>query len=278
MTAINQSNKRSFTLVKFTFGDPAAPTVKRFANVAADVTGSDGVFLAKPDMAVIIDMFTGVFDEKPLKIRLDKSSDSFFDDISNGEPHSPIFVEIWELIESVDGTDDELKLFSGRIAKVFDNFQGKQNQIQIECRTWKGKIDIPLGVLATHQCPWIFTQEPCDVVARTFAGVVDSIVGFEVTLTAAPATGSPPATFFPREFHRGYMKRDGLRITIRDWESGVVFKMTKPPPQEWIGNAVTLVAGCDKTIETCRTIHDNEERFNGLGFAMLPYNPNYETV
>lgn len=278
MSAIDQSNKRSFTLVKFTFGDPAAPTVLRFVNVAADVTGSDGVFLAKPDMGVNIDMFTGVFDEKPVKIGLDKRSDSFFDDISNGEPHSPIFVEIWELIESVDGADDEFKLFSGRVARVSDNFRGKQNQIQIECRTWKGKVDIPLGVLATHQCPWIFTGEGCEVVARTFAGTVSSITGFQIVLTSAPATGSPPTTFFEREFQRGYMKRDGLRITIRDWQSGDTFQMTKPPPQEWIGNAVTLVAGCDKTIETCRDIHDNEERFNGLGFAMLPYNPNYESV
>lgn len=277
-TAIDQSNKRSFTLVKFTFADPAAPAVLRFANVAGDVTGSDGVFLAKPDMEILIDMFTGVFDEKPVKIKLDKTSDPFFDAISNGEPHSPIFLEIWELIDSVDGGDDEIKLFSGRVSKVSDNFRGRQNQIQIEARTWKGKIDIPMGVIATHQCPWIFTGEGCEVVARTFAGTVDTVTGFQVVLDAAPDTGNPPTTFFPREFHRGYMKRNGLRITIRDWESGDTFQMTKPPPQEWIGEAVTLVAGCDKQIETCRTIHDNEDRFNGLGFAMLPYNPNYETA
>ncbi len=275
MSAIDQSNKRSFTLVKFTYGDPGGPTISRFVNVAANVTGTDGIFLAKLDMGVRIDTFTGVFDEKPIQIRLDKSSDPFFDNISNGEPHSPIFVEIWELIESVDGGDDEIKLFSGRVSKVFDNFQGKQNQIKIEARTWKGKLDIPMGVIATHQCPWIFTGEGCEVVARTFAGTVLSISGFSVTLTAAPST---PVTFFEREFHRGYMKRDGLRITIRDWQSGAVFEMTKPPPQEWVGEAVTLVAGCDKTIETCRDIHDNEDRFNGMGFAMLAYNPNYETA
>lgn len=275
MSAIDQSNKRSFTLVKFTYGDPGGPTISRFVNVAANVTGTDGEFLAKLDMGVRIDTFTGVFDEKPIQIRLDKSSDPFFDDISNGEPHSPIFVEIWELIESVDGADVEIKLFSGRVTKVFDNFQGKQNQIKIEARTWKGKIDIPMGVIATHQCPWIFTGEGCEVVAATFAGTVLSISGFTVTLTVAPGT---PAPFLEREFHRGYMKRDGLRITIRDWQSGDVFEMTKPPPQEWIGEAVTLVAGCDKTIETCRTIHNNEDRFNGMGFAMLPYNPNYETA
>lgn len=278
MTAIDQSNKRSFTLFKFTFGDPAAPTIKRFVNVAANVTGTDGVFLAKSDIAVSFDAFSGVFDEKPIKIDLDKSTDSFFDDISNGEPHSPVFVEIWELIESVDGSDEELKLFTGRLTKVTDQHRGKQNQIRLECRSWKQKIDIPMGVIATHQCAWIFTGEGCEVVARTFAGTVLSIVGFQVTLTAAPATGSPPTTFFEREFQRGYMKRDGLRITIRDWKDGPVFQMTKPPPLEWVGNAVTLVAGCDKTIETCRTIHDNEERFNGVGFAMLPYNPNYESV
>ena len=170
MTAIDQSNKRSFTLVKFTYGDPAGPTIKRFSNVAADVTGTDGIFLAKQDMAVSLDTLTGMFEEKPIKIQLDKTSDSFFDDISNGEPHSPIFVEIWELIESVDGADEEIKLFSGRVSKVFDNFSGKQNQIQLECRTWKQKIDIPMGVIATHQCPWIFTGEGCEVVARTFAG------------------------------------------------------------------------------------------------------------
>ena len=278
MTALDQSNKRSFALVKFTFGDPAAPTIKRFTNVAADVTGTDGVFVANQNMAVTLDAFSGVFDEKPIRIDMDKTVDSFFDDISRGEPHSPIFVEVWELIESIDGTDEEIKLFTGRVTKVFDNYRGKQNQIRIEARTWKGKIDIPMGVIATHQCAWIFTGEGCEVVARTFAGTIDTIVGFTVTLTVAPATGSPPTTFFPREFQRGYMKRDGLRITIRDWNTGLVFQMTKPPPLEWVGKAVTLVAGCDKTIETCRTIHDNEERTIPLGFAMLPYNPNYESV
>lgn len=275
MTAVDQSNKRSFALVKFTYGDPGAPTIKRFVNVAADVTGTDGIFLAKEDMAINFDAFSGVFDEKPIKIQLSKSGDSFFDDISNGEPHSPIFLDIWELVDSVDGADEEIKLFTGRVTRVTDNPRGKQGQLKIEGRTWKQKIDIPMGIVATHQCAWIFTAGGCDVVARTFAGTVDSITGFEVTLVAAPST---PVTFFEREFHRGYMKRDGLRITIRDWESGAVFKMTKPPPQEWIGEAVTLVAGCDKNIETCRDIHDNEERFSGIGFAMLPYNPNYESV
>ena len=72
MTAIDQSNKRSFTLVKFTYGDPAVPTIKRFVNVAADVVGTDGTFLAKEDMSVNFDAFTGVFDEKPIKMQLDQ--------------------------------------------------------------------------------------------------------------------------------------------------------------------------------------------------------------
>jgi hypothetical protein len=68
---------------------------------------------------------------------------------------------------------------------------------------------------------------------------------------------------------------------VQDWRNEVegdkqVFFMNRRPPSSWIGAIVTLFAGCDKTIETCRDRFGNEEHFNGRGYSMPAYHPNFE--
>jgi hypothetical protein len=57
------------------------------------------------------------------------------------------------------------------------------------------------------------------------------------------------------------------------------FRLAEVPPTDWIGGSadITFVAGCDKTIETCRARFSQEENFSGIGYGMQPYNPNWES-
>lgn len=137
--------------------------------------------------------------------------------------------------------------------------------IDVRCREIKYYYDKTAGVICTEQCSAAyFGDKICGKTVGSTTGVIDSITGSVVVLTAVP-TGTDWI------YHNGYMEYGGIQIKIAYWESGDTFNLVAVPPADWEGKTVTIYQGCDKTITSCRC-WDNEDRFFGLGFSMVDYN------
>jgi len=272
MTTLGSSEKGSQLFLKLTYGDPADPTIIRLAQYTKDQHLGEELFTACPELEVRPVEISGVLSDKSLVFmgRLSLAG-GFFDNVSNGQPFSPIFADLWEKLEGTEGQPTRvLKLFRGRVTRVTRNYQNPE-RVLIEVLTIKQRIDMPLGIPANPQCAWVFGGRQCRVVVPTSEGTVDGIDGKTITITGLDAVSD-------RTWHRGYVQRNGLRILIREWVSGTAFELVREPPADWDGEDVTVFAGCDKSIETCRARWDNEANFGGFGYAIPAYSPNWELV
>lgn len=271
--------KQSFVLVLFRYGDGLASD-ERYTDWDQDFSGHS----SEPRMSVQIPQNTGVFDKKELRIGL--PIDPFTERISNSKPHSPLFVRVTEVTLGVAvGDQNSVKtLYTGRVTRAVQNFQGKSGWVGIFAKTRKARMDFPLAPPATHHCIWqVYDTSPgaCASVraSHTVIAEIDSVDGFEVTAAniniAAQATDD-------RYWKQGYLEKDGLRISVRDYDGSVdvtKFQMASPIPLDWIGGTsdITFVAGCDKSIEVCRARHNQEDKFMGFGYGLPAYHPDFES-
>jgi len=142
--------------------------------------------------------------------------------------------------------------------------------LELEIKEDKYYWDKTGGVVCTEQCAVAyFGDKICKKTITTVTGVVQSVVKTALTLTSTPAG----ATFI---YNNGYIEFEGLRIKIAYWESGATFSMSEIPPASWVGETVNIAIGCDKTLQSCISIHNNESEFFGLGYSMVDYNALFE--
>ena len=288
MTApLEGSEKRGCVLVECQHGDPDAPSYARYTDWSQDVSGpgprdpdtgspSVVVYTSTPALEVRPIRRTGTFDEPPVQIYL--PLDTWSDRLSAGEPHSPVYVRVLEAHETADGRlQDVLVLHAGRLARTVRNPGGRTSTVLLESTSMKAELSLPLGLPANHLCVWTLGGRGCriDLEPQTQPGVLASITG---SGKDAAITGLPLRT--GRFWQRGYLEHEGLRIGIQDWidTSPTRFILRDQPPADWIGDVVSVIPGCDKSIETCRSRWANEARFGGFGYAMPPYDPTYETA
>lgn len=270
---LDAPEKRSLLVVDFTYGDPASPQRARFTDwISGDYTYGGATYSSFPSMAVKVPDYTGGFDEGALEITLPLTS-AFIQEITNGEPHSRIDVLCTEHLLTPDtlASPDVLYLFKGRVSRGIRNPQGRVDAARIEAKNWKSKLHIPLSMQCNHLCENTFLQRGCvtskggPVGAATETATLTVIDGAKVTLSGL--AGHPD-----RWWHRGYLERQGLRLMIRDWLNGNNFQLVFQPPASWSGAQVSVVPGCDKSIQRCR-FWVNEGNFNALGIMMQPNNP-----
>ena len=142
--------------------------------------------------------------------------------------------------------------------------------VELVIKDSKYYLDIPAGVPCTEYCfVSHFGDRLCQATVQTFPVVIDTISGNDVIVAAAPVA----ANFL---FNKGFFKLNGTSIKVKFWESGTTFQTSEQMPASWAGRVVELVSGCDKSLTSCRDIHDNEEHFSGWGYSMVDYNPQYE--
>ena len=276
VTALSQPKKHAWLAVRFTYGNLGSPTYARYTDFPSSVVGPDGaLFTSRPTLGIEPIKYSGAFQETPVKIKVDRGAvDSFTDQVSSGEPHSPIKVDIWEIIDPAPSTlaRDVLHLFRGDVQIVTKNPEGHTEIVEIAAVNLKGQLDVPLGLLVMPHCVWTFTGPGCQktgVAAETGTLTAkDSTDKMIVTITGLSGHSG-------KYWHRGYVEVAGLRISIRDWASGnpTTFMLVVEPPERWVGASVSVFPGCDKSIATCRTRWSNEEHFGGFGFAIPAYHP-----
>lgn len=276
--AIDLSQKKPWTLVKFTHGGPTSP--EAYTNRDSDYSLGGVDYQSTPDMEVELPENNGILQDQPLVVTLPLSEDTadFTNRFTNGAPFAPTRVEVTEVqvAENAEGSTTISTVFKGLCGEFVRNAENEPGLIRIEALPLKERIkDVALGVPANHQCVHRLGDAGCKATPTTFNVAIASIDGSKVTITTL-TTGLQD-----RLFQRGYMKFEGLTVGIHDWRNEVngnrlEFFMRRKPPDEWDGQTVQLVSGCDKTIETCRARYANEENFLGIGFAIPPYHPNFE--
>lgn len=189
--------------------------------------------------------------------------------IAGGYPYNQVTLTIKEI-----WVDDSLT-----VTNTWTHFNGKLYQkesliqsglLNLTIKDWKYYTDMPGGVPCTEFCfVSRFGDKICGASVPTYPVTILAISETDVVVDSVP-------TVQDFLFNKGYFKYDSTTIKVKFWESGTTFQTSEPIPASWEGLVVELVAGCDKTLTTCRNIHDNEENFSGWGYSMVDYNPLYE--
>lgn len=267
--------KESFLLVLFRYGDPDNLSEERYTDLDQDFSG----FISTPGLEVELPENSGHFDDKETRIIL--PADTFTERLTNGLPHSPVYVRIEEVTQGLapGDTNSQRILFNGRVERGRRTYQGRNNSIAILALPAKSRLDLPLGLPCNHHCVWTLFGAGCGLLASAFelTGEIDSVDGQELTVTDTSIT-TKTGTYW----RRGYLWKDGLAMMVRDWSDAdpTKFHMARRVPDDWVAagpGTILFTPGCDKTIETCRARYFNEEHFMGLGFGIPAYNPIIES-
>jgi hypothetical protein len=281
--ALARPEKESYLFVEFRYGAGQA-TIRRYTDWSQDVTG----FSSTPLLEVDLVPNSGEFGERETRIVL--PLDAFTDRLSDGLPHSPVYVRIEErtlgLTAGEAGT--VLGLFRGRIERGIRNYQRRLNMVALQALPIKSRLDIPLGLQCNHydEARLFGPMSGLSQSSHEKTGQIASVLG--KTITISTPNGSITAPTSPggnvdRFWERGWLERDGLRIGVHIWEltNPTAFVLRKRPPADWVlagATSILFVPGTHRTIEDARDVWDDEEHFLGLGYAMLHYNPLFENI
>lgn len=189
--------------------------------------------------------------------------------IAGGYPYTQIKVEVSEV-----ELDEDFNVLATHVHFNGLVYQSSPSittgKLSLIIKDWKYYTDITAGFPCTEQCfVKHFGDTLCQAVVNTYPVVPSGISGYVVILTAVPSV-------VDRYFNKGYFNYKGTSIKIKYWETGTSFITSEAMPASWEGQTINLVAGCDKQLETCRTIHNNEEHFSGWGYSMIDYDPQFE--
>lgn len=283
-TALKKSRKYSTILVEFKYGDPNDWEYVRYADWTTDVTVKDITYQAFPKLKLDLRRRTGTLKEDGPIIELPLIAGGFTDLISNGEPHSPIFVKTFELIQS-SGVSDLITTFVGKVKKTIRNAQGKKGLVRVELYSWKELLDSPLGFTADAKCSLSLGDSICsaggvvDIDELQYEATVSAIDGKSITIgtitPVSPAPAVPSGDGGTTYFRLGYCEYKGLRLNIRDWKktAPTVVNLVKQAPAAWIGQTIRMIPGCDKLDKTCDERYGNIGQFHGIGLKMPNYHP-----
>lgn len=280
--AATRPEKESYVLVDFHHGTDAL-TVEKYTDFTSNFEG----YLSTPAMEVTLPENTGSLESKEIRIVLPQ--DIFSTRASNGLPHSPIFVKVQEITFGLAPGDigSLLTVFHGRVMKTIRNFQGSSGVVAFFADPIKARLDIKMGLLCNPHCVWTLFGRGCSIgvpggpdIANFMRNVeITARDGKHVTITNPIITSDAGADQF--YWRRGWVRKDGLTIGIRDWDltDPTVFVLDRAVPADWVlagFSSIDIVPGCDKTVETCRARYNNEANFAGVGYAIPAHQPNLE--
>lgn len=278
--AIDLASKESFQLVQFLHSAAS----NEYTDWSTDHQFSGKTYISTPDMEVKLPANDGLFGDQTCDIALPLiAGDDFLAEISNGQPHASTDVIVREVIRStVTSANTTVNTtFRGRVGAVIRNYRGRNDKILLRCKSIKSRVStVSMGIPCHHLCVNNLGDASCKVDMtvsdRKVNVVVSAIDGRKLTVVTNAIIEAKPDLFF----HRGYLRIGGLNIGIQQWTDSAPldFLLTRQAPASWIGEVVSVFAGCDKSIETCRSRYSNEDNFLGLGIAMPPYHPNFENA
>lgn len=254
-----------------------------------------------------IDMGTALHagvDSNPVKIRLPIDTEPV--NYMSSRKFAPVKVSIYE--HRIDGSNDIRHVFSGKITKVTSRSSGQSLISEIEIHGIKKEFEsVPSGIRLTQMCGWIYGDCNCnsaDRNDRVFAKI-QTIDGVQLGLSGLGSQGLPQYRY-TRGWVSKVLTHDGVggeaptnptsvsshKIPIVYAVSGVVILADAPmhyrdgglddPDLGELhayrnGDYVIVAPGCDKSIASCDTGHDNTRNWGGFGTYMQSYNPIIES-
>lgn len=280
LNALDTPSKESWTLVKFVneiTGGVIGAVTDRDSSFYFEGTTYESV----PEMEIKLPDNNGMLTESPLNLVLPLRL-AFVTRLSSGIPSPRTRVEVIEFTRSDDAAASVLRPFRGRLMVARRNAGGKREFVSMSCLSVKALLQsILLGEPCTHQCLNALGDAAyggrCNVSLTAppnrLVVPVGTIDGTKMVISTGVPTG-----LVDRFYQRGYALFDGTNVGIQFWRNEIEgnrfeFFMVRRVPAEWLGQNVTIFAGCDKTIETCRARFNREQDFNGRGYAMPAYNP-----
>ncbi|MGE3795917.1 MAG: phage BR0599 family protein [Dehalococcoidia bacterium] len=267
--AFDRPDKTSAMLVRFTWGAANERLYTDWTHMQ-EVLGRR--YESAPTMEIEWPANTGGLRDQPFVVTL--PIDAFTTRLSDVYPHAQVRMEVREFVVGEQDAYADV-VWSGKVKRCRRSSEGLSGSVRIEGVGIKSDLEVPLGMPSTPECIWTFGGVGCASPRKASL----TITGSRVTsldrnvMTVDAILPSTP-------WVRGYVERDGLTVTIRDYDMLLApntLQLAKAPPPEWFGALVTLVPGCRKTIDACRTDHSNEEHFMGCGVKIPAYHPIIES-
>lgn len=267
-------------LVTFTWGDS---NVARYCKWTQDLVAGSETFIAEPRIAAKLKkpMEGGTSaEEAEITLPLTRAP---MDTAALPYKHATIKVKIEEF--SPGSPSSRRSLFFGRVGKIKISSSGSGGVAKIQVKGVKARLaETTIGLQALTSCANTFGVGKCKFDLAAAKQVFVPTQFFHSTIPnriQGTITGSP--NMDNERWARGYLKFDGVSITIRKIEDEgtnpnptVTISLREIPPPSWLGQSVDIFPGCKKTPAACKDPFRNQARqFMGLGISMLAYNPGF---
>lgn len=280
MGALDLAEKTSFFLVSF-INEVTDTAFARFTTLDSDYTFEGDDYDSEPRMRVQLPRNDGTFSDEECQIALPLAQ-QFAQDVSGGLRYPAVRVYVTEIVKGDGSTaTNVLRPFTGLMTLARRKVGGRSTSVTISCKSQKSRLgDIALGQPCMQNCINRLGDGRCKVTLTTSPKKITVTVS-EIDGPRVVVTGTVPTGLEDRFYQRGYMIRQGFEFEIRNWRNEVEgdrfeFFLFRRPPDSWVGQTVTVFAGCPKTPDVCESRFDNLSNFNAPGIKMPAYNPVFE--
>lgn len=276
------AKKSSYCLLTFNWVDPfAGPSSIYLTNYTQTVTDAGQAYVAEPRMSIDLPANGIGVERNDAHIDIPEEANALFSRLADTqEVFDEVTVSIVEKVTELYGgsATDRSFLFLGFVRDVQTNINGSKGLLRVNVAQATERLKVKMGLIAGHQCPWIFTKKGCNVqqgpgpdfFPLESSGTVISKDGLSVTVSGLPARPN-------RWWHRGTLRSSSHekapRISIKEWNNGTTFVLAEEFPTSWIGIPLTFHAGCARTLFRCRNTWSNTDFIGNFGSGIPSYNP-----
>ena len=194
-------------------------------------------------------------------------------DLVNGI-YDDAMVEVF-LLNRADLTQDPIKLVTGFLGEVVLRRGG----FEVEVRSLLQRASQIVGKTCSPTCRATLGDTDCGVSlgSYTFSGTVSAVTSASQFSTGSTGIVGKPAYYFAYgvvKFTSGNNNGKSLEVRNHDTNNPMLFTLVEPLSfTPAVGDTFTVVAGCDRTLATCKAKFSNVLRFRGE-----PYVPGTDAV
>lgn len=191
------------------------------------------------------------------------SSDITESDIEAGfYDHARVDVYVCNWADLTQGT---LQLRRGWIGQILES----SGHYVAEMRGLHDLLQRPVGAYYTPECRYDLGDSSCtvNVTALTVTGVVTAVTDKETFVDSSRTEADGLFNYGKLTWTSG--ANTGQAMEVKNWDgAGLVFTLWLPMPKAiQVGDAYTVVQGCDKRFTTCGTKFSNAVNFGGFPYV-----------
>ena len=158
-------------------------------------------------------------------------------------------------------TPELITIFKGLVRSASYTENGYTAQLAVVPLTYGLGREVP-RITFQGLCNYVLYDNHCTVLqgAYDFTGPVTLVDGDEITITGVTAQ--------PDDYYTGgFVQWEGNDFRLILDHVGDIITVLMPFPDDVTGENLTVFAGCDHTIATCKTKFDNVVNYGGFAFV-----------